>query len=371
MINGEIRRYWRSLLAVIIVVVVMIVVKHYVSSTADGKNGELSEVKVIPITETSIVAEKKYIGYVTPINEVVVYPYISGFISEVLVDGGQKVKVGDELIKIKPEEYIAELNEAIATAESAEADFNYAKNYYERMEKAGVKAVSQTELDNARAKYLAAQGAWKQSEAAIEKARVNLEYTVLKSTIDGVVGAVSLTAGDFVSPQNKLFNIVQTDPMRIVFSISDKDYLAENRHSEMFEGEKISLKLADGSEYQYEGKFAYADNAMDRATNAIAMYADFPNPKKELVDNAYVTVVVSKQYSGVAVAKNLVTLLPEGAEVNVAVGDIVRPHLTEILAEHQDKYIVKNNFKKDEALVIDEVTVGREGQKMKIVEERN
>jgi len=371
MIEKELRRYGRGLAAVAVVVAAIVIVRHVISVRSGREDEVLEEIRAAPIKEISVEAKKQYIGYVTPINEVDVYSYINGFVDEVLVKGGQSVRAGEELVKIKPEEYVAALNEALATEEKAEADFNYAQNYYERMKRAGTKAISQTELDSAEAKYLAAKGNLAQAKAAVERAKINFGYTTIRATINGVIGTVGLSVGDYVSPQKRLFNIVQTDPIRIVFAISDKDYLEENRHEEMFDGEKIKLVLADGNEYEHQGFFEYADNAMDRTTNAIAVYARFANPQEKLVDNAYVTVEVEKQYVGVAVAKDLVTLLPEGAEVNVVVeGDVVKPHITEILTEYEDKYILQNNFKSGDKLVLDKVTVAKEGRKMKVVEER-
>lgn len=361
-------RYWRGLLVVATIVAICIWIKYYADVLTKQGIEVLPEVTAIPIKEEKVSVEKTYVGYVIPVNEVDVYSYISGFIGEILINGGQNVKAGDELIKIKPEEYEAIFGEAKAAETKAEADFNYAQNYYERMKKAGIKAVSQTELDNARAKFLATKGALEQAKASVEKAKVNLGYTVITATIDGVIGTVRLSVGDYVSPQKSLFSIVQTDPMRVVFSISDKDYLRENNRGKMFDEKRIGLILADGTSYEYEGKFQYVDNAMDKATDTIAVYADFVNPDKKLVDNSYVTVVIEQQYKGILVPKDLVKLLPGGAEVNIAEGDIVKPHMTSILDEYGDKYILQNNFEKGMLLIVDEVEIKANGQKMKVIE---
>lgn len=371
MFNTEVRRYGRGLAAVAAVIALAVIVKYAISTKNKSDVQDLIEVDVKPIKETSVIVGKKYIGYVTPINDVDVYSYISGFVEEIFVSGGQSVKNGDKLLQIKPDEYVAALNESIAAEESAEADFDYAKKYYERMEKAGTKAVSMTELENARAKYFAAKGALAQAKAAVDRARVNLEYTTIHATIDGIIGTVGLSVGDYVSPQKQLFSIVQTDPIRIVFAISDKDYLEENQQAKMFDKEKIKLILADGNKYEHEGFFEYADNAIDRKTNSIAVYAKFDNPQKKLVDNAYVTVEVEKQYSGIAVAKELVTLIPEGAKVSVIRDNQFQSHKTEILTEYNDEYILQNNFKSGDLLVVEEITSLKDGQRVKAVEKGN
>ena len=371
MVGSETRRYGLGLAVVVIIIALAVIIKYAVSGKNISDRQNLVEVSVEPIEEVKVTAKKRYIGYVIPINDVDVYPFISGFVEEIYVQGGQQVKSGDKLLKIKPDEYEAALKEALATEESAKADFDYAEKYYERMEKAGTKAVSVTELENARAKYFAAKGALAQAKAEVDRAQVNLGYTLISATIDGVIGTVGLSQGDYVSPQKQLFSIVQTDPIRIVFAISDKDYLAENKQEKMFDKEKIRLVLADGSRYEHEGFFEYTDNAIDRKTNSIAVYAKFANPQKQLVDNAYVTVEVEKQYTGVAVAKQLVLLEPEGAKVDVVRGDEIKAHMTTILTEDNDKYILQNNFENGDELVIEKSAPTKDGQKVKIIEKGN
>lgn len=330
-----------------------------------------AEIDVVSVVEKTIAVENKYIGYVTPINDVDVQPYISGFINEVLVEGGQEVRVGQKLVIIDQEQYKAALDAANASLNKATADFNYAKNYYERIKKAGLKAVSQTETDNAESSFLASQAILHQAKANVKQAEVNLGYTVINSTIDGVVGNVALTKGDYISPQNKLFSIVQTNPIRVVFSISDKDYLEENAKEKMFNDERIRLKLADGSIYDYEGVFKYSDNQIDRATNSIAVYVDFENPQQKLIDKAYVTVMIEKDYKGILINKDLVTLQSENSFVYVSEGNIVKKHNVKILAESGNNYVLENNFLPTMKLVAEKINLQSDNQKVKINEIRN
>lgn len=342
--------------------------RYYHSAPSTELSAVSAQVHAVPVVEKTVTVEKKYIGYVTPVNDVEVRPYINGFISEVAVEGGQDLRKGDKLLVIEQSEYKAALDAAEAAAAKAEADFNYARDYYRRIKKAGTKAVSQTETDNAKAQFLSAQAAWAGAKASAEQARVNFGYTVISSTIDGVAGNVALTPGDYVSPQSLLLTVVQTDPMRVVFSISDKDYLEESRKKVMFDGEKIRLRLADGSLYPRAGKFRYSDNKIDRSTNAIAVYADFENPERLLADNAYVTVLVEKQYRGVPVAKDLVNLQSDGSFVYAADGDVVKKHPVEILSEYGNNYVLKNNFAAGMLLVTDKITLRGAERKMDVID---
>ena len=333
------------------------------------KPENLPEVSVVPIAEKEIEVEKNYIGYVTPINSVIVRPYISGFVSNVLVQGGQNVKAEDELVVLEQDEYKASVDSAAADVAKAAADFEYQEKYYDRVMKAGKKVFSQTEIDDAKTKYLASAATLAQAKAVLAQSEVNLKYTMITATIDGVVGNVALTKGDYISPQSELFSIVQTNPMRVVFSISDKDYLEENSRPKMFDNEEISLKLADGRIYDQKGTFEYADNEIDRNTNSIAVYAKFENPQQMLIDKAYVTVLVAKKYNGVLVDKDLVSLTPEGNFVYAEQNGIAKKCEVTILSELNNQYILKNNFSPDMRLVVSKITSWQDEMKIKPIEE--
>ena len=358
---------WPIVAAAAILAVWTVYEKHTAKLPA-GEQQTLPTVNAMPVIEQNVTVEKQYIGFVKPINDVVLRPYISGFISKVTVQGGQTVKAGDKLAEIDAAAYQAAFEAAEAAVAKSEADFAYAKDYFERVEKAGLKAFSKNEINNARAQYLAAEASLKQAGAAVRQAKVNLDYTDIVAPIDGVVGNVPLTVGDYVSPQSELMTIVQTTPIRVVFSISDKDYLEEIKMPSMFAGENVKLKLADGNIYNINGEFKYIDNKLDRSTNSIAVYFDFDNPQGELVDNAYVTALVEKHYQGVVCPKDLVNLQSDNSFVYVAEGDIVKKHQVKILSEYKNSYILQNDFAAGEKLITDKITLRGDAQKMAITE---
>ena len=166
--------------------------------------------RVIPVKAEDVDIQKSYIGYVTPINEVSVLPYINGFLDKIMVSGGQDVSQGETLVVIKQDEYKANMDAARASVIQAEANFANAKSYYDRIKKAGAKAVSKTEIDSAKASYLSSQAAVAQAKANFALAKVNYDYTEIQAPVNGTVGEVSLTKGDYVSPGGQaLFKIIQ------------------------------------------------------------------------------------------------------------------------------------------------------------------
>lgn len=344
--------------------------QHYKKMPETAEEAVERTVSAAPLIEREAEVEKNYIGYVTPVHDVSVRPYISGFVDEIRVKGGSEVKAGDVMVIIDQAEYKARLDAAKAAVAQAEASFNNSSVYYRRMQKAGARAVSKTELDNAKASFLSAEAALEQAKAALAEAQVNYDYTVIRATIDGVVGDVPLSKGDYVSPENVLLTVIQYNPIRVVFSITDKDYLEEAGRPEMFADETLRLKLADGAVYPQAGTFGYVDNQIDKSTNSIAVYADFANPDKRLVANAYVNVLVEKKYRGMIVRKDLVYIEPDGSYIYVAGANGVVKTAVDILSEYgNNNYILKNTFTPGESIVLDKMGAGDEGHKFKIVME--
>lgn len=365
------KKIYSKLLIILLIAAVLLVYQFAVSQPADGREEAVLPVfNVVPLQPENVAIQSSYVGYVTPVHSVEVMPYITGYLDKILVRGGDEVKAGQTLIIIRQAEYKARLDAAKAAVLQAQAEYNNADLYYGRVKKAGGQAISKTELDNAKARFLSAQAALAQAKANRDLAQVNYDYTEIKAPIDGVVGNVNLTKGEYVSPASKpLLNIIQTNPIRVVFSITDKDYLNEisKGASSLFSGDKIKLRLANGEVSKKEGTFQFTDNAVDRKTNSIAVFADFENEDRALVANAYVDVLIAKTYeNGVLIPQNLVTLGSNANYVYVVNNSELKRIPVEIVNTVGGSYLVKNVFEPKSWLVTDKVGNYRDGQKVKI-----
>lgn len=342
------------LLCILLVIVVMLAETSLRSGgkTADGaKTAELPALVldgVRPEPQKRVI-ERKYIGYVTPVHSVFVLPFISGFVGDVRVTGGQRVKKGDVLVVLQQQEYAARLSGAQAAVEQASAALENSRSYYNRLTAAGAQAVSAADKDKARAAYLTAKAALSQAKADEALAKVNYDYTIIKATVTGVAGDVSLTKGAYVSPAGEpLFRIIQTSPIRVVFSVSDRDYL-NMTDSDGLSGMVVRLILPNGEAYKQTGALEFTDNAIDRQTNSMAMYALFENPENKLVTNAYVTVLAARTYDDtVAVPQKAVSFSDKGARVQIVNNGVLASKTVDILDQRDDVYIVKNVFAKDD-----------------------
>ncbi len=307
-----------------------------------------------------ILFQKEYIGTVIPIHSVQIRPFISGFIDRVFVKGGEKVKAGDQLFILQQASYKAARETALANVMKAKADLKNAQTYLDRIKKTKSSAISKTELDNARTQYLSAMAAFKSAEAGFKSASVNYDYTVIKSPIGGVIGNVSVTKGDYVSPEGSpLVDLVQYNPIRISFSVPNKDYLenmAKNKGS-LWHDFQVKLILGDGSVYPFSGEHLFMNNQVSSETASVILYADFKNPRRQLLPNAYVTVVLEKKIPlGVLIDQNLVSFEPDGTFVYLIKNGIIAKQKVVVSQSIGHQFYISNGLKNDDLVISEPVS---------------
>ena len=310
--------------------------------------------KIIP---TDITVQSNYVGHVEAINQVQITPYISGYIDKVAILPGQMVKKGDLLLLINDAEYKAKVDAAEANVLQATAAFEYSKNFYERVKKSGKKAFSEIDIDNAENDYLQKQANLKSAKATKEFADINYQYTKIRAPIDGLIGNFNLTTGDYVAPDGSpLLSLIQFSPIRVVFSLTDVEYLNMMESGELFKDSVIQLTLPDGTVFKNNGKFKYTDNHFNSATNSLAIYAYFDNHKQKLIPESYVQVNILKSFKNIVlIPKDKVKMLADGNFVNIARNGTIHAFPIHILSEKENHYIVENTFNTDDLLIINSI----------------
>jgi membrane fusion protein, multidrug efflux system len=254
---------------------------------------------VVPVCEVAEQVDPRattYPGRVTPIAQVDVIPQVSGEIREVCFANGQSVKVGDVLYRIDPIKYEAAVKNAEAKLQECKANVQYAELSYERHKKLlDTRAVSLDAVDNALSQRDSSRASFEAAKAELISARDDLAHCTIVAPIAGKVGTTTKTEGNYVAAGSlTLVSIVQLDPIRVRFSVSNRellDLVASNgrRHRDDVE---ISLQLANGAAFGESGEIEYVDNQADEATDSLAIYAKFSNPKMRLVPGGVVSVTL-------------------------------------------------------------------------------
>lgn len=316
---------------------------------------------------------QEFMGHVEPIEKTDLRAQIDGTIAEVAFTEGSMVKAGDLLFLIDPRVYEARVAQAKAALEKAKASSENADRYYARISAVDKRSVTEAEIDQAYATMLEARAAIAQCEADLKSAEINLGYTRITAPISGRIGKSLLKKGDYVAPSmGSLARIVQTDPVRVVFSIPDKELLQGRRVIEAhgkIEAIRAQLRLADGSIYEHNGESDFVSNEIDSATATLAIRYRFANPNQFLVSNGYVTVLLSE-----AEPKEIIAV-PTGAVLANATGDYVYLNVNGTavrrivkLGETQGGYIaILEGLSEGEEVITEGVVNVSDGAKLNVV----
>ncbi|MGN0876495.1 MAG: efflux RND transporter periplasmic adaptor subunit [Kiritimatiellia bacterium] len=276
-------------------------------------------VAIETVTEKPYNLPRTYVAHVEAMQEVELQPQVDGYIKQIFFKEGDLVKEGQLLYQLDDERYQAVVNQRKADLEAAEAEARRTERYWERMKSADARGITQLERDNAEAGAESARAAVLQAKANLVVAEYDCKKAKVVAPIAGQIGKSSAYVGDYVSPsKGALARIVQIDPIRVSFPLTDREYVAWRGAQSA--GNPIDyrtrVQLPDGSIYAHEGAFDYDDNEMSRTTATILMRLKFANPDRLLVPNGYVTV-----YSDLA-RPPMYPTVSESAIVDLAGGNL-------------------------------------------------
>ena len=243
-------------------------------------------------------------------TDIDIRPQVTGFITKVHVDEGDRVRKGQTLFTIDQVQYQAAVDQAQASLNSAKAAVNTAAvteaNKRKLLDK---NIISETEWQLAANSLAQAKAAQAQAEAALTNARKNLAYTVVTAPSDGVVGSIPNREGSLASPSSAqpLTTISDNSQVYAYFSLNEKDLLEltdggtvsiDERISEM---PAVKLELADGTMYPLEGKVSTISGVISNSTGAASVRALFPNPSGMLRSGNTGNVVLPRHNENVIV----------------------------------------------------------------------
>jgi len=280
----------------------MLVLSFGVNAAPPGPGtGPPPQVTVATVIEQDVNPPAEYVGHVEAVQSVDLRARVEGFLERIDFKEGSDVQAGNLLYVIEQAPYQVRVDAEKASLAQAEAILTKARQYLDRARTVRSGGISATDLDNAVAEELRAKAQFEQAKANLKIAQINLGYTAIKAPISGRIGRTVFTKGNLVGPNSgALARIVQLDPIRVVYSISENDLNAINMAIKDADREKNhpllmpQIKLAGGQILETKGHVDFVDNTVDVSTGTIAVRALFKNPKGTLIPGQYVTVLVAR-----------------------------------------------------------------------------
>lgn len=270
------------------------------SHSSQRVNHTSQTVEVAYAKADSIVNRMSFISTLQPNYIAVVQPRVNGYLSAKLFSNGMPVKRGDVIFRIDSRQQIADMLAAKAALTTAQANVIEAENNYKRaVPLAAIDAISQAQLDQYTAQFAAAQATVASAEQQLKNAELQVEYTTIRATINGVISASEAYSGDYVGPNTKFATLTRIEnidtlcaevaiPMSQYLELSGRKAFSYNNKNLLSD---IELYLADGKLYPIKGAYSYTKSAVADAEGTIILVVTFPNPNYLLKSGQFARVV--------------------------------------------------------------------------------
>ncbi|MBR1423964.1 efflux RND transporter periplasmic adaptor subunit [bacterium] len=322
--------------------------------------------------ETNISAEAT--GRVEAKYSIDVMARVSGFLNKKYFNEGDYVKKDQVLFQIDPQEYQLEVRNSQANVNQYEA---LLKNSQQELNRANAlikeDLVSHSYVDQSVADRNQNQALLDAARQKLQLAKVNLSYTTIKSPVDGRIGKVNITEGNYVTlTSGPLVNVSSIDPVYVTFSLRSSDFIKLLKASDNLKDVEVKVQFEDGNWYKKIGKLDFIDNQIDKNSGSIQMRATFENPDGWLVPGNYMKV------SLVAPQKVQFITVPQACTKGDAMSGyyvwtidkdnkIVRKDIT-VSDVIDNNWIVESGLELTDKVVISGVqSIRQEGQKVKTI----
>ena len=322
-------------------------------------------VSVITAATHDVPVSYEYTAQTAGYREVEVRARVGGILTKRNYREGSTVRQGESLFTIDPAPFdlaharaAADLGVTEARHQQAQREFTRLRSVYEQ------KAVSQKEFDDATSAERIAVAEVASVRARLNEAKLNLEWSRVEAPITGIAGRSAVSEGNLVSGPNVLLtSVTQTDPIYVIFGISDRDALALRRDVEAgrvklpADGKMIAkVKLSDGTEYDREGRINYMDVRVNTQTGTAEARAEFANPRNILRAGEFVRVTLggATRVNAIVIPQRAVLDSPKGKFVYVVSAESkAEPRPVEVGAWATDGWVINSGLKPGDRVIVD------------------
>lgn len=323
-----------------------------------------ADVGVVTVKVEQVTLQAELAGRTTAALIADLRPQVTGIIKARTFEEGALVKAGQVLYRIDPAMYSAVYAQSNADLASAKASLGAAKIKGERYEALSkIEGVSKQEADDARAAVDLATAGVAQRQAALQVARINLDYTSIRAPISGRIGKSSVTAGALVTTgqPTPLATIRSLDPMYVDLTESIESRLRLRAQlgggSVQAATAKVKLKLSDGSIYPHEGTLEFAEVAVDESTGTVTLRAQFPNPNDTLLPGMYVRAMLDQAVDQAAmmVPQQGITHDAKGNPTAMVVGPGNKVEVRTLVADRVigDRWLVTSGLRAGDQVIVE------------------
>ena len=336
------------------------------SNKQQDAGGQVKEYPVVRIKADSATLYKRYPTTLQGIQTVEIRPKVAGYIEKILVDEGAHVKKGQTLFVLNANDLEASVRSAEAQVKVAEAAVSNAKiNLGKTKPLVEKNIISTFDLRSAEATQESAEAQLAQARANLANANANLQYTIITSPTDGIIGNFPYRVGSLVSSTvtQPLTSVSNTISMYAYFSMNEKEFLSlsktlegKNMQEKLSHMPEVTLIMADNTEYGHPGRIETASGLVDGQTGAINLRAMFPNPEGFLRSGGSGMVRLPQHIHDAILIPQKAAYELQGKHFVYVVGDDNKVKNTEVevlTGNLKDSYVVTSGLKEGDQIVIE------------------
>ncbi|MCE2843863.1 MAG: efflux RND transporter periplasmic adaptor subunit [Sediminibacterium sp.] len=274
------------------------------------KNEEQTYLVVNPILKDTTY-ERDYAATINSFQNVEIRSKVKGFVENIYLDEGQKVKKGQILFTLNSKEYEQHVHKAEAAIQSTLAELRASEIEVENTKKLFDKnIVSKSELDLITTKVNINKAKVNEARVAKEQALLHVEFTKIKAPFDGIINRIPNKKGSLIDEGALLTSISNNESVYAYFSVSEIDYLDYVQSKS--KNNTVTLSLANNSIYPYKGTIETTESEFNKETGNIAFRAKFPNPEKLLKEGGTGKILVKKLYKNAIIIPQKSTFEVQG-----------------------------------------------------------